>query len=322
MRIISSAPGKLVLSGEYLVLLGAPALVLAINRRARCVLKPSDVDGLTVLSLLSNESETIDIPESEIDASNGPLHKLLSLMQPLTNVPEQSLLTLDTHVFFEHQEKLGLGSSAALIVALTALFDDLRHTTTPFDSLRRIHNEFQNNQGSGLDVAASLSGGVIRFQKGHFERVRLPSKLSFCYVFTGASTNTADMVQRFSNILDDEHDRGLIQAWNQLAYKVPDSLDNDDTFLQNLRELTDLTYRFDQNSRLGIFGLSHQKARDLALELNLVYKPCGAGGDDIGVAVGTDLSRLKVFADKAQENGMRIQDLEIADDGVRVQRNR
>ena len=39
MNIEVSAPGKLVLIGEYGVLYGAPALVMAVDRRARVVLE-------------------------------------------------------------------------------------------------------------------------------------------------------------------------------------------------------------------------------------------------------------------------------------------
>jgi len=41
--VVASAPGKIVLSGEYAVLDGAPAIVMAVNRRARAAL--ADVDG-------------------------------------------------------------------------------------------------------------------------------------------------------------------------------------------------------------------------------------------------------------------------------------
>ena len=42
MKIEVSAPGKLVLIGEYGVLFGAPAVVMAVNRRARVELTPAE----------------------------------------------------------------------------------------------------------------------------------------------------------------------------------------------------------------------------------------------------------------------------------------
>jgi mevalonate kinase len=41
MTIVASAPGKAVLLGEYIVLDGAPALVMACERRCRAVIGPS-----------------------------------------------------------------------------------------------------------------------------------------------------------------------------------------------------------------------------------------------------------------------------------------
>ncbi len=40
-RITASAPGKLVLSGEYAVLDGAPAICMAVDRRARVTISAS-----------------------------------------------------------------------------------------------------------------------------------------------------------------------------------------------------------------------------------------------------------------------------------------
>ena len=41
--MIASAPGKLIVTGEYAVLEGAPALVVAMNRRAIATRRPSNV---------------------------------------------------------------------------------------------------------------------------------------------------------------------------------------------------------------------------------------------------------------------------------------
>lgn len=48
MRLTASAPGKLVLLGEYAVLDGAPALVLAVNRRARAALATTTAEDFAV----------------------------------------------------------------------------------------------------------------------------------------------------------------------------------------------------------------------------------------------------------------------------------
>lgn len=316
----SSAPGKLVLSGEYMVLLGAPAMVIAVDRRAECLLEPSEKHGLTVHSLPFDQTETVmgktDVPRE----STHSLHRLIALFQSFTDVPTQARLTLDTRGFFEKEHKLGIGSSAALIVALSAMFDTLNRTSTPFDSLRRIHNEFQENEGSGLDLAASISGGALRFQNGNYKAIRLPVTLQFCFVFAGGSTNTAEMVRRFTNILRGRYDRSLVREWNHIAEKVADSTAHPNRFVSYINELSDLMFRFDQHTNLGIYSSSHKKARELAQGLGLAYKTCGAGGGDMGVAMGTDATRLKAFENQAISCGLLTQDLGVAEDGVKVER--
>ncbi|MDH5619728.1 MAG: hypothetical protein OEZ11_14015, partial [Gammaproteobacteria bacterium] len=42
MTVVASAPGKIVLSGEYAVLFGAPAICMAVNRRAFARVADSD----------------------------------------------------------------------------------------------------------------------------------------------------------------------------------------------------------------------------------------------------------------------------------------
>ena len=44
MPIVASAPGKVILSGEYAVLDGAPAVCVAIDRRARVTVEYNDED--------------------------------------------------------------------------------------------------------------------------------------------------------------------------------------------------------------------------------------------------------------------------------------
>ena len=60
MQVIASAPGKLVLLGEYAVLEGAPALVMAINRRAR-VRMTAQSDG------------TCEVSAPDLNVHNQPL---------------------------------------------------------------------------------------------------------------------------------------------------------------------------------------------------------------------------------------------------------
>ncbi len=57
--IEASAPGKLVLSGEYAVLAGAPALVAAVDRRVTCTLSSRDQGGWRFSSIGYKDEVTL-----------------------------------------------------------------------------------------------------------------------------------------------------------------------------------------------------------------------------------------------------------------------
>ncbi|EIL96926.1 hypothetical protein UUA_16568, partial [Rhodanobacter thiooxydans LCS2] len=52
--------------------------------------------------------------------------------------------------------------------------------------------------------------------------------------------------------------------------------------------------------------------------LGVVYKTCGAGGGDIGIALATDTARLQAFRQAASAAGFPVLDLHPAAAGVQV----
>ncbi len=141
-----SAPGKLFLIGEYAVLHGGTAVVAAVARRAAARFVPGA------------QPETPLIAEAvkavrEYAQANG-----LSL-------PDGAPL-VDSSALSQEGQKLGLGSSAAaLVAAMGALWDALGRSDP--DSLLPLavtaHQQAQGGRGSGGDVAAALLGGVIAY---------------------------------------------------------------------------------------------------------------------------------------------------------------
>jgi phosphomevalonate kinase len=138
VKIKISAPGKLVLFGEYAVLFGAPALVMAVNRRSRVNLRPSDGVRWRFLApgLVSEPAELeIDAAgghrwygDDDVVAEFGLVDRLLRELAArdfieMKGAPAAEVV-LDTTEFYTKRRdrrcKLGLGSSAALTVALVS----------------------------------------------------------------------------------------------------------------------------------------------------------------------------------------------------------
>jgi phosphomevalonate kinase len=141
--MMARAPGKVVLSGAYAVLEGAPAIVAAVDRY--------------VIADARREAELVTPEVREALHSRGA-----------TRAPWFDSRALRDQVT---DRKLGLGSSAAILVAsLAALeldaeptLDDAALARRVFDAALCAHRIAQGG-GSGIDVAASAFGGILRFQ--------------------------------------------------------------------------------------------------------------------------------------------------------------
>ena len=103
MTVVASAPGKIVLSGEYAVLDGGPAISMAVDRRAVVTMEDRP-EGQCDLSTPGFEGKN---KYRIVDAVCGG-------SRPAKNI------VMDTRAFTEDGEKTGIGSSAALTVALVA----------------------------------------------------------------------------------------------------------------------------------------------------------------------------------------------------------
>ena len=92
--------------------------------------------------------------------------------------------------------------------------------------------------------------------------------------------------------------RALISFWRRWA--------------RNAAALT----RLDQAASIGVFGAAHRAAVRLAAKSGVVYKPCGAGGGDIGVAASDSVERLDAFLADIAEADLTPVALSIDPDGV------
>lgn len=138
--MIASAPGKLVLSGAYVVLDSAPAVVAAVGRYA-----------------VADSARQASFVSEELRAAFG----------------DSAVPHVDTMSMRSGGRKLGLGSSAAAVVATLAVSrlaapdrpQPPRLQPADLDAIERqaylAHRRAQGG-GSGIDVVASTRGGILR----------------------------------------------------------------------------------------------------------------------------------------------------------------
>ena len=285
----ASAPGKLLIAGEYAVLEGAPALVMAINRRARASLG-ARAREITPLHLAIG---------SELGLGRDQLEALV----------------LDSRGFFEEDRKQGLGSSAALSVAASALLA----SGDVFDTALAIHRRFQSGLGSGFDVAASTYGGVLAYRPGKTPlRVELPQDLCWQAFDTGRPASSSDAIGRWHNARGRK--AALVDAAGTVAASVGDSAGE---FIASISQFQARLLELDRTCSLAISSPAQAALEAEARRTGerfgaaLVYKQSGAGGGDTSLALSSDYTALGAFTRIAVQSGLQPLDLSIDMQGVK-----
>ncbi|MEQ9562283.1 MAG: hypothetical protein RLN69_07170, partial [Woeseiaceae bacterium] len=231
-------------------------------------------------------------------------------------------LTLDTQAFRDTEtgKKFGLGSSAALATALAAALDrQFSCKQDVYSVASRSHWAYQAGRGSGADIAASFHGGTICFEKQLQPKLRQldwPPGLLHRVFWSGHSVNTAHKLVRLQ--ANRAAGRDSADALTVVAAKVVSAWENGSVqdLLDELRRYTSTLKKFSESHRLGIFDAGHQSLLEPANALGLVYKPCGAGGGDIGVVFGADESALDSFSKIASREGFTSLHLAVGASGV------
>ncbi len=338
------------LLGEYAVLFGHPAVVLAVNRRARVDLGPAGAEGWSVAAPGFQPTRV----GFELDRTNGfrwrepaaeaaarlvlvekVVGSLVASGHVAPEAPAPASLTLDTREFFHPAAggaaKLGLGSSAALTVALA---EALRRwppggAPRPAIDLARLldlHRSVQGGRGSGVDLAASVTGGVVEYRLTDAGRepsvspLTLPKDLHLIFIWTGRSASTGGFLARLDEEMTDDggaiaallDDLGRISAAgiaDLRAGRTPGLLGKVRDFGSAMEELG-------RAAGIPILSDEHLELRRLAEGAGVCYKPSGAGGGDLGIAFTDDPERAESFAAGAADAGFPPLDLQIDPFGV------
>jgi phosphomevalonate kinase len=261
----ASAPGKVVLSGAYAVLEGTPAIVSAVDRRAF-----ADASGS---------------PEFTTDEVAAALELGWLERAPAFDASSQR----------EDGRKLGLGSSAAILVASLLASDPGLGRTLLFERALAAHRRAQGG-GSGVDVAASVYGGTLAYQLDEHRRptvtpITLPQGLVVEVWSSPVEAHTRSLIERVEaaratapsehRAIFDELDHfgraALDAVLTGSAAALVAALCGQAEGLWRLGRLAVVPIRTDAVSRLDA----------LARDQEAVVLPAGAGGGDVCIYAGT-----------------------------------
>ena len=329
-RISTSAPGKILLCGEYVVLDGAPSLCVAINRRATVVIQqhesgehvvssPGFADGSYQFSVDAGGGFEWHTGNSSL-ADFSLLEKTWAALNPTPSASIDMVLDTTAFVDAESGRKLGLGGSAALTVALSAALADLQHRAIDLDSMIDIHRQFQGGRGSGADVATAYSGGVIDYRyeaAAIVQPLKWRSDLEYAVLWSGRSASTVQKLSQFAASGTDVGSRqelaaassAIVTAWTESSAEQIIAL---------FGHYTKTLAEFSDDHGLGVFDAGHAALVDLASTQAVVYKPCGAGGGDVGIVLSSSKEAIDQFVAGAASRGFAQLDLYIDNSGLTV----
>ncbi|MBU6428112.1 MAG: hypothetical protein KGR26_03805 [Cyanobacteria bacterium REEB65] len=318
MRLFS-APGKLVVAGEYGVLHGAPGVVAAVSRRARVGFEPGERWAFAAVADespgdLSRASPIVQACFAAVDAARG--------------LPAPQRICADTRAFGGEFGKFGLGSSASVAAALTwglLALQGLEDPDLAFQLTMQAHRRAQGN-GSGIDVAASVYGGLLRFEVcppphgATVGKVIVRPRWRLAAVWSGASAATGPMIDRVEEYwrsrLEAKH--AFLLASRFCADALVAGLQDDDAervaaaIGQNRRLLVELG----RQAGLPIETPELEGLAAIAEGKGAAGKLSGSGGGDCAIALAHGVDQAESVKAAWRSAGFLVLDLGLDDTGV------
>lgn len=340
----------MILLGEYAVLEGAPALVCAVDslaevsctdyRRGEFMLHSPAIDIMNIPFVVTGRGRVRFDPRLD-DYTKKRLRffkKLFEYGWGRLSLDAQNYrglqIRLDTGAFYSSRLniKLGFGSSAAMTVALLAgLFESYRVKLGSDQLLEHsliAHHLAQGKLGSGIDIAASCLGGVVRFQldeeqgqhKVDAKNISLWPDLFIIPVWTGNSTNTRTMLRGIERLKTDQPEQyaEVIERLSSISLQGCRAYEDQDEeiFMKSVHLYENSLRELGQSSGLPIISGKHQELADLAWAEGAAYKPSGAGGGDIGLAFTTNEQIKEKLIQKFSGHDCVVLDVQIAHQGA------
>jgi phosphomevalonate kinase len=350
-----SVPGKLILLGEYAVLQGADALVMAVDRYALVKIGETGSDkSWQISSNLERDRLSFKLdPNGKMeplpDSRDSCWRKMNFACQAIEAICmhlaasgftiQPFLIGINTKAFYlKKNKKLGLGSSAALIIAIVfaiavyhraevRIFPD---KNTLFEFCFAVHSQAQGKRGSGIDVAAGVYGGIVQYQmaaagKGNGSRrtlfPALPSRLNLLPVWTGKSTSTQTLLQSLEKYRSENLSGFNLFMKNLTGISNNGCQDlinkNIHGFLESVSEYYRVLLKLTQKSGIPIISAVHEQIARIVHAAQGYYKPSGAGEGDLGLVFSDSIEVLTIIREQLKQKNFGVLDLHVSGSGVK-----
>jgi phosphomevalonate kinase len=205
---------------------------------------------------------------------------------------------LDSSAFFRNGKKLGLGSSAALVVALAKFFSLFAAGEEgPFppwefdDFCLDVHRKLQGGKGSGYDILTSIHGGCVFIQGGDREAFRCKDKdkaaLEYAITETWRKGVYYSGLIKLDGVLlcaaNEVRTSSAIDAYNHLKIIKPC---NAQRFYRRSKRLVRKTERLFRSIKQKQFALSTSQNKEAFARFLGILHEGGRLGEAFGDALG------------------------------------
>ncbi|MFA4639507.1 mevalonate kinase [Pyrococcus kukulkanii] len=290
MRVLASAPAKIILFGEHSVVYGKPAIAAAINLRTYVEAELRRDDRIRIEAHdIKVPGLTVSFSENEIyfESDYGKAAEVLSYVrQAIELAMEEAGVRKGINVSITSQIPVGagLGSSAAVAVATIGAVSKLLGLELTREEVAKLGHKVEllvQGASSGIDPTVSAIGGFLYYEKGNFEHLPF-IELPIVVGYTGSSGSTKELVamvrRRYESM--PELIVPILNAMGKLVEKakevITSELDEEEKFAK-LGELMNINHGL-----LDALGVSTKKLSELVYAARtagaLGAKITGAGG--------------------------------------------
>lgn len=309
---VARAPGKLFLLGEYAVLDGGPSIVAAIDRHVEVRVTPHRSSSLTRIAA-PGHFEVVEVRRGNGTSAPGEVRLALTAIETaMQTSPELAELGFDVEIRNRLEEgadsgqKLGLGASAAVTVALVAALrtvaggDVAAARDEIFATAFAAHRRAQGGVGSGADVAASTYGGVLLFEPKPeslpaVRALMLPPRTQLAAAWSGRASATAPLVRSYL-ALDGEcavaagrsARRDFVRESRASVDAFVGALDGGWLSSRSVSDNGEALERLGRRAGLDLLTPALERLVDLARAAGAGAKLSGAGGGDCAIALSDD----------------------------------
>jgi len=326
MGVVASAPAKIILFGEHFVVYGEPAIVLAIDRRAYATVDHRQDKNLHIRSL--NLSFAGCFEDGVFKIEQGDAKEARLKFEPVKLAVEKVLEThgkkvgLNIEINSTVPVAAGLGSSAAVVTAVTAAVGALLNVKMSKEDIFRITYEAEkivHGTPSGVDPAISTFGGTLLFQMDTgFKPLEVKADIPLVIGDTGVERSTRVQVEKVRGIMDNYPRvvEPMKKAAREIVLRAIDAFKEDD--LKTLGELMNINHALLYG--VGVSDESLEWLVNAARKAGaLGAKLTGAGGGGCMIALA-NTEKLETVLDAIMRAGGRPFMARKTDEGVRIER--